>query len=242
MNQNNRGRTNGLPPHISKAFSGPDPNPDNSDSPFERLADEYDAWFDGEGRLIFQIETCGFQEILPSLPEPWIEIGVGSGRFAAALGIDTGLEPSRNLGRMSQLRGIKVTRARGEDRVFPQRSFGTAFIIVTLCFLDDPSLVLRRTWEMLKDPGKLVLGLITRESPWARFYLRKKKEGHPFYSVARFYSYVEVLGLLREAGFSHERTISTLFQAPGQVEHMELPREGFLPYAGFLIMVAGKLP
>lgn len=154
----------------------------------------------------------GFREILASLPRPWIEIGAGSGRFAEALHIDTGLEPSLNLKKMAELRGIKVTRASGEDRVFPRGSFGTAFLIVTLCFLEHPLLVLRRTEEMLIDGGKVVLGLIVGESLWARFYLQKKEEGHSFYGIARFYYYDQVLGLLREAGFWHKRTVSRCFR------------------------------
>lgn len=237
MGENNRGNEVDLP---TEPASGSETA--GGESPFERLAEDYDAWFDADGKPVFDVEVRGFQAVLPSLPQPWIEIGVGSGRFAEALGIDTGIEPSRNLAEMAESRGIKVVRARGEDRVFPAGSFGTAFLIVTLCFLDDPPLVLRRTWETLKDPGKLVLGLITSESPWARFYLRKKEQGHPFYSIARFYAYEEVLELLRENGFEHESTVSTLFQAPGLVEHDELPREGFFPDAGFIILVAGRKP
>ena len=212
----------------------------NRDSPFEVLAEKYDAWFDQEGSLIFDIEVRAFQEILPSLPEPWVEVGVGSGRFAKALGIETGIEPSRNLGRMAEARGIQVKAARGEESVFPRASFGTAFLIVTLCFLGDPAAVLSRTADILQPAGKMVLGLIVEESPWARFYLKKKEQGHPFYSIARFFACEEVLGLLDQTGFEHEMTISTLFQSPDQVERMELPQEGFSPQAGFTIMVAGK--
>lgn len=212
------------------------------DSPFEVLASKYDAWFDEEGALVFAIEARGFDEILPSLPKPWIEIGVGSGRFAKALGIGVGIEPSLNLGKMAEERGIEVRAARGEDRVFPQATFGTAFLIVTLCFLEDPTAVLLRTGEILYPGGKIVLGLIVEESPWARYYLQKKNQGHPFYGIARFYAYEEVLELLRRTGFEHELTISTLFQEPDQVQNMELPREGFDPCAGFAIMVADKIP
>jgi len=209
------------------------------ESPFERLAGEYDAWFDGKGKLIFRTELSAFRELLRSLPKPWIEIGVGSGRFAQALGISRGVEPSVQLGRMAELRGIEVIRSRGEDVAVPEASFGTVFIIVTLCFVDDPRSVLRRAREALQDRGKLVLGLIVSESPWAKSY-RAKKEAHPFYSIAHFYGYDEVLQFLRDAGFRHERTLSTLFQKPGEVAAVETPREGFSPDAGFLIIAAGK--
>ena len=49
---------------------------------FDDLASEYDAWFDKEGSLIFFIELQAFRALLQSLPKPWLEVGVGSGRFA----------------------------------------------------------------------------------------------------------------------------------------------------------------
>jgi len=37
-----------------------------------------------------------------------------------------------------------------------------------------------------------------------------------------------------------EKVVSTLFQKPGKVEHVEEPKEGYFPDAGFTIIVAGK--
>jgi hypothetical protein len=51
-----------------------------SNSPFDDLPLEYAAWFDGEGSLPFAIEVQAFKGLLPSLPKPWLEIGIGSGR------------------------------------------------------------------------------------------------------------------------------------------------------------------
>ena len=64
---------------------------------FDSLASDYDAWFEEEGRLIFTSEVEALRQALPLLPKPWIEVGAGSGRFAQALGIDIGLDPSSKL-------------------------------------------------------------------------------------------------------------------------------------------------
>lgn len=77
-------------------------------SPFDDLSLEYDAWFDGEGSLIFFNEIKALQTLLPSLPKPWLEIGIGSGRFAQALGINTGIDPSCKLVEMARSRGINA--------------------------------------------------------------------------------------------------------------------------------------
>lgn len=209
-------------------------------SPFDDLAKEYDAWFDREGNLIFFIEVQAFKSLLPTLPKPWLEIGVGSGRFARALGIETGVDPSFKLLQMARQRGINAFRGRGEQGIFDEESFGTVFLIVTLCFLDSPLEVLKETSRILIPGGKLVLGLVLKESPWGQFYQAKKAQEHRFYNFAAFYTYDEVLKLLEQVDFSSEKVVSTLFQQPGRVEHVEEHTEGYFPDAGFTAIVAGR--
>lgn len=209
-------------------------------SPFDALAPEYDAWFDGEGNPVFFIEVQALRELLPLLPEPWLEIGVGSGRFAQALGIQRGVDPSTRLAEMARRRGIDVTLGRGEQELFDEESFGTVFLIVTLCFLSSPVAALKEARRILIPNGKLVLGLVLKESPWGQLYRQKQMEGHRFYKHATFLSYDEVTGLITKAGFVTERTVSTLFQKPGEVQPLEEPRTGYFPDAGFTIIVAGK--
>jgi SAM-dependent methyltransferase len=212
----------------------------SSISPFDDLALEYDAWFDRDGSLIFFIEVQAFKSLLPSLSKPWLEIGVSSGRFAQALGIETGVDPSYKLLHMARERGVNAFLGRGEQELFDEESFGTVFLIVTLCFLDSPLDVLKETNRILTPGGKIVLGLVLKESPWGQLYQQKKEEGHRFYRHATFYTYDEALKLLEQASFSIEKVVSTLFQQPDKVEHVEEPKEGYLPDAGFTIIVAGK--
>ena len=208
--------------------------------PFDDLASDYDAWFEKEGKSIFAIEVAAFHEVLPSLPKPWLEVGVGSGRFARALGIETGVDPSIRLLGMARWRGITAFLGRGEQELFDKESFGAVFLIVTLCFVDSPLDVLKEAYRILVPGGKIVMGLVLKESPWGRFYERKKREGHRFYKYATFYSYGDVVRLLQQAGFSTEQVISTLFQKPGRVKHMELPQRGYSSSAGFTVIVAEK--
>jgi SAM-dependent methyltransferase len=212
----------------------------NGQSPFDKLAREYDDWFDKEGKLIFADEVWAFEYLLPYLPEPWLEIGVGSGRFAKALGIETGIDPSTKLVELARKRGINAFLGRGEQELFEEASFGTVFLIVTLCFLDSPLDVLQEANRILRTDGKVVLGLVLKESSWGHFYQMKKAQGHRFYGHAKFYTFQEVVKLLNQAGFTVERVASTLFQRPGEVRHTEEPKLGYYPDAGFSIMMAGK--
>jgi len=207
---------------------------------FDSLSSVYDEWYEVDGKLIFATEVQAFQKILASLPKPWVEIGIGSGRFAYALGIEIGLDPSIKLLEIARKRGITALLGKGEQQPFDTASFGTAFFIVTFCFFHSPLNVLKETLRVLSPEGKIVLGLVLRESPWGKFYVQKKKKGHRFYKYANFYNYDEVVILMEQAGFLVETVISTLFQDPGKVEQVELPRDGFSPSAGFVIIVAGK--
>jgi len=213
---------------------------DRGISPFDNLALEYDAWFEGEGEPTFAIEVSAFHEVLPYLPKPWLEVGVGSGRFAEALGIETGIDPSIKLLDMARERGIIGFLGRGEQELFDEESFGTVFLIVTLCFLDSPMDVLKEANRILVSGGKLVLGFVLKESPWGKFYQQKKEEGHRFYRYATFYSCAEAIRHLGQAGFVTEKVISTLFQKPGEVHHTEEPKDGYFPDAGFTIISASK--
>jgi len=211
-----------------------------SDSLFDSLASEYDAWFEDEGKLVFAIEVKAFQKVLPLLPKPWLEIGVGSGRFAQALGIKTGIDPSAKLLAMARRRGIRTFQTKGEEHFFDAETFGTIFMIVTLCFVNSPPAVLLEARRILKKEGKIVLGLVLRDTPWGRFYLAKKEQEHRFYKHATFYNYQRVTEFLENTGFAVEKVVSTLFQKPNEVDEMEMPREGFFPDSGFTIVVARK--
>jgi SAM-dependent methyltransferase len=207
---------------------------------FNSLASHYDAWFDKEGRLIFASEVEALRKVLPLLPKPWIEVGVGSGRFAQALGADIGLDPSSKLLEMARYRGVSVLLGRSEGMPFKNGVFGTIFIIVTLCFVDSPRKTLGEAARLLRNGGKVVLGMVLRDSPWGQLYRGEKQRGHRFYRHAMFYDYDQIDMFLRQIGFSIEKVISTLFQRPGRVNHIELPLQGFSTNAGFIVILAGK--
>jgi ubiquinone/menaquinone biosynthesis C-methylase UbiE len=52
---------------------------------------------------------------------------------------------------------------------FPDESFGSIFIIITIRFVEKPEKVLEEASRVLAKDGRLILGLILKESPWARF-------------------------------------------------------------------------
>ncbi len=204
------------------------------------MAADYDAWFEGEGRLTFEIEVDALRRVSPSLPRPWLEVGVGSGRFAEALGIGLGIDPSVRLLKLAKGRGIEIVRGVAESLPFRDGAFGALFFVVSVCFLVSPLAAFRAAHRVLAPDGRLVLGMVLRDCPYGKLYEELKDQGHRVYRHASFYSFAEVGGLLEQAGFSIEDVVSTLFQRPGEVRETELPRRGFFPEAGFTVVVAGK--
>ena len=210
---------------------------------FNKLYLKYDEWFDTfPGERIFELEVRCAREAFQEIPKPWLEVGVGTGRFAEKLAIDFGVDPSGEMLKVASKRGIKTAEAVGERLPFPSSLFGGVALIVTLCFLDDPLKVLKECFYVLKSGGGIVLGIVPRESTWGKFYLKKKKEGHLFYSVAHFYTIQESINLLEKTGFEVETVFSTLFEKPAECRGIRPypPRPERTEKAGFVCIKARK--
>lgn len=209
---------------------------------FEQLSERYDAWYDGDvGRVAFPIEVECLKPLLDGLPKPWLEVGVGSGRFAHALNVDVGIDPAFRPLRLARQRKIVVLQAVGEELPFRQSVFGAVIIVVTLCFADEPLMLLKETQRVLRDDGALILGMVFADSPWGEFYKRKARLGHPFYSNASFLTRSQTRDLLSKAGFVVTEARSALRQPPSDEKlSPEEPVNGDFDDAGFAAWKAVK--
>ena len=167
---------------------------------FEEYAEDYDRWFD-EHRNEYLQELSRIREVLLAPDSRSIEVGVGSGRFAAPLGIRLGIEPSRALGRMARQRGIEVIRGRVEALPLMDGSCSSVLLVTVICFLEDPIPAFRELHRILVPGGPLTLAFIERMGPIHQRYLQEGGKGR-FLSVAQFYSQGEVRALLEETGFT----------------------------------------
>lgn len=203
---------------------------------FNVLADRYDEWYEGPiGRVAFPMEVACLRPLLAGMPRPWLEVGVGTGRFAQALGIDVGIDPAEHPLHLAQQRGVAVVQGVGEALPFREASFGAVVLVVTLCFVQEPFRVLQEARRVLRDDGALIVGMVFADSPWGEFYRRKAAMGHPFYKAANFLSRSQTALLLAQAGFRLIAAQSTLRQPPCEEGlQWENPMEGDHPDAGFV--------
>jgi ubiquinone/menaquinone biosynthesis C-methylase UbiE len=209
---------------------------------FNHYSEDYDKWFDTpEGKVLFRMEVEAVRLLTRNIEKPSLEIGVGTGRFAKELGIDSGIDPSLKSLEIAKKRGIKVEKAKGEKLPFKDKSFRTVFILFTLCFVENPEMVLLEAKRVLKKGGKLIVGIINRDSPWGQLYLKKKAEGHPIYRYATFYSGYDIVKMMEEAEMAVEAYSSTLCQPPSEILYKEPVHNELIKNAGFICILVKKI-
>lgn len=206
-------------------------------NPFDTLATRYDGWFETpEGRSIFSHEIACLRDILGKTEGRWLEVGVGTGRFAQALGIGEGIDPSAAVLSYASDRGVQTRVGRGEDLPYSEGSLDGILMVVTICFLDDPARALEECRRTLRAGGRLVVGLVPADSEWGQLYARQAQEGHDFYSVARFYTCDQIVSLADAAGLAFADARSCLFTSPGEPANDLSVREGIVTDAGFVAL------
>ncbi len=177
-------------------------------APFEEYADQYEAWFD-KNQWVYDAELRAIKDMIPS-GRKGLEIGVGTGRFAAPLGILHGVEPSKRMKDIAQMRGIQVKNGVAEALPFDDSMFDVVLMVTTVCFVDDIHKALAESFRVLSDKGFLVIGFIDRNSKMGKIYLEQKKQ-NVFYKNATFLSVNELVAHMDHAGFRDMCFNQTIF-------------------------------
>ena len=192
--------------------------------PFDAYAAKYDDWFE-KNTFAYMSELYAIREQL-SCDNHGIEIGVGSGRFASQLDIDIGVDPSINMLKIANNRGVNVINAKSEHLPFIDFYFDCALMVTTLCFLDDIDTSFREVYRVLKNMGIFVIGLIEKNSNIGRSYQRHKNDTS-FYSKISFYSVEEVISHLQKTGFGNFTFTQTLFHELSEIDDIETIKKGY---------------
>jgi SAM-dependent methyltransferase len=190
---------------------------------FEAHHERYDAWFVKHGAA-YVSELLALRPLVP-YEGRGLEIGVGSGRFAAPLGVQVGVDPSPAMLAYAVARGVDAFVAAAEQLPFAESSFDFATVVTTLCFVDSPERMLSEARRVLRPFGRLVIGFIDRASDMGRDYETRKAES-VFYRDATFHCADEVEGLLEGSGFSIQTWVQTLTRPLAETTDIEPLRPG----------------
>jgi ubiquinone/menaquinone biosynthesis C-methylase UbiE len=209
---------------------------------FNRIAETYDQWYDRpKGRAIFNAELRCIQSLYKRLSGQWLEVGIGTGRFASKLQIEKGIDPSVRMLGIAKERGISVCAGQAENLPFPDNSFDGVLLALALCFIATPYKAIEECRRILRSQGNLLAGVIPSDSPWGDTYSKKKAAGHSAYASANFLKTQEILSLMEKAGFTFRAAASTLFWSPGKPPEV-VPRieNGIFRDAGFIGLLYTK--
>jgi SAM-dependent methyltransferase len=204
---------------------------------FEAHHQRYEKWFETH-EAAYVSELLALRPFVPSEGRG-LEIGVGSGRFAAPLGVQVGVDPSPAMLAHAAARGIEVVEGAAENLPFTENSFDYALVVTTICFVDSAARMLAEAHRVLKPGGRLVIGFIDRESALGQYYLSHQAE-NVFYRDATFYSADEVNQLLLESDFSVSAWGQTLAHPLPETREIEPLRSGHGQYA-FVVVLATRV-
>jgi SAM-dependent methyltransferase len=150
-----------------------------------------------------------------------IEIGGGSGFFSSRFGcID--VDPAWRMLLRAKLRGVDAVQAVGEKMPIRDNSVDVALIIVTICFVDEPELLVQEAARILRRGGFIVACIVPRDSPWGIYYISRRHMS-PFYRYARFYTVSEIEDMLQRNNLAIVDRLATLSYKPWEPPRYEAP-------------------
>lgn len=172
---------------------------------FDQEASTYDDWCKTPlGSFVDQIEKeLMAKSAQPQAGEKALDLGCGTGIYAIWLkkqGLDvTGIDLSSAMlakaQEKAQREDLAVHWIQGDITRLPfdHETFDLVICNIVLEFVGDPEKVVAEAIRVIKKGGRLVIGLINKESYWGRTYAQKGRNNpDSVFANARFYSEADI--------------------------------------------------
>ena len=115
---------------------------------FDRFYKKYDYWYE-KNKFAYLSELKAIRQVLPKKGKS-LEIGVGTGRFSAPLGVEFGIDPSKEMLKIARQRGVNAKLGIGEKLSYANAIFDYILIVSALCFAKDPCRMIKEAGRVLK--------------------------------------------------------------------------------------------
>jgi ubiquinone/menaquinone biosynthesis C-methylase UbiE len=206
--------------------------------PFNEHVAEYEDWF-AKYPFVFQSEVEAIRNLLPTGNNiTGIEVALGTGRFAKALGITEGIEPSPKMRALALKRGIEVMSAEAENLPYEDMQFDYVLMVFCISYFEDLPTAFNEARRVLKNDGALIVGFIDKDSIIGQFY-KQRKPHSVFYKEAKFYSTKQIASELKKVKFKDLEFSQTLFHALDDIREFEPAKPGY-DVGSFVVIKAIK--
>ena len=146
---------------------------------FDKKFKEYDKWYD-ENFKTFESEIKLLKPFQSYIKNNSLEIGCGSGRFAASLHIRYCLDISKNLLKLAKEKNLNTILASSEKLPFENDSFDFIGIFFSLSFFENKTLSIKESSRVLKKGGKIYILTINKNGNFYKSIKNKKNSWYGF--------------------------------------------------------------
>lgn len=191
---------------------------------FDNKAASYDNWYQSKiGFIVDKIEKDAVYSYLePKAGLSVLDIGCGTGNYSLELakkglkvtGVDISTGMLAEAKAKASRAGLEISFhvADAMSLPFPDQSFDIVLAVSAVEFVPDMQRALQEAYRVLKAGGRLVVGIIGRDSDWGRYYIeRARREVDCIYSQAQFYTRAELENVMPG---KNVQTCSVLFVPP----------------------------
>ncbi len=213
-------------------------------------ASRYDSWF-LSNQYVLESEVLLIKYMLEPSPGKALSVGCGSGLFEFILRTRYGIkiedcvEPSPDMAKVAEARGLRVKIGVAENLPFSDGEFDTVLLNGVLDYVTDDFKAVKEAYRVLKPGGHIIVADVIAEGSygllyklaealgsWDNPYIARVKPPNPYpiehVRQARWHTVEEIMNLLKNAGFVIVKVAQTLTKHPRYSnEAIEYPIDGY---------------